>query len=45
VLELRDRKHPGKTEAAGALYLVKVDYDKDYGFPQMAKGPFMLSDN
>lgn len=44
VLALRDRKQGGKTEAPGALYLVKVDYDKDYGFPQMAKGPFMLPD-
>jgi tRNA pseudouridine38-40 synthase len=45
VLALCDRKQAGKTEAAGALYLVKVDYDRDYGFPQMAKGPFMLPDS
>ncbi len=45
VLALRDRKQSGKTEAAGALYLVKVAYDKDYGFPQMARGPFMLPDH
>lgn len=45
VLALRDRKHAGKTEAACALYLVKVDYDKDYGFPLMRKGPFMLPDS
>lgn len=45
VLALRDRKVAGKTEAPGALYLVKVDYDKDYGFPAMTKGPFMLPDN
>ncbi len=45
VLALRDRKQAGKTEAASALYLVKVDYDKDYGFPTMAKGPFMLPDS
>lgn len=45
VLAARDRKVGGKTEAPGALYLVKVDYDKDYGFPDMSKGPFMLPDN
>lgn len=45
VLAQRDRKVAGKTEAPGALYLVKVDYDKDYGFPVMAKGPFMLPDD
>lgn len=44
VLALRDRKQAGKTEAPGALYLVKVDYDKDYGFPAVRKGPFMLFD-
>jgi len=44
VLALRDRKQGGKTEAPQALYLVKVDYDKDYGFPALAKGPFMLAD-
>lgn len=44
VLAARDRKLAGKTEAPGALYLVKVDYDRDYGFPAMAKGPFMLPD-
>ena len=44
VLALRDRKQGGKTEAPGALYLVKVDYDQDYGFPVSSKGPFMLSD-
>jgi tRNA pseudouridine38-40 synthase len=45
VLASCDRKQAGKTEAAAALYLVKVDYDKDYGLPLMAKGPFMLPDN
>jgi tRNA pseudouridine38-40 synthase len=45
VLDTCDRKQAGKTEAAKALYLVKVEYDKDYGFPVMAKGPFMLPDN
>jgi tRNA pseudouridine38-40 synthase len=44
ILALRDRKQAGKTEAPGALYLVKVDYDRDYGFPLMEKGPFMLPD-
>ena len=44
VLALRDRKHIGKTEAPNALYLVKVEYDKDYGLPVFAKGPFMLPD-
>ncbi len=44
VLALRDRKQAGKTEAPGALYLVKVEYDGDYGFPMVAKGPFMLPD-
>ncbi|HQQ62476.1 MAG TPA: tRNA pseudouridine(38-40) synthase TruA [Pseudomonadales bacterium] len=45
VLAARDRKAGGKTEAPGALYLVKVDYDKDYGLPVMPKGPFMLPDS
>ncbi len=45
VLLACDRKHAGKTEAAGALYLVNVAYDKDYGFPQTTKGPFMLPDH
>lgn len=45
VLASCDRKQAGKTEAANALYLVKVGYDKDYGFPEMSKGPFMLPDN
>lgn len=45
VLALRNRGQGGKTEAPGALYLVKVDYDRDYGLPAMPKGPFMLADN
>jgi tRNA pseudouridine38-40 synthase len=45
ILEARDRIQGGKTEAPGALYLVKVDYDSDYGLPVMPKGPFMLADN
>ncbi len=45
VLGLRDRKQGGKTEAPGALYLVKVDYEESYLLPKMPKGPFMLPDN
>ena len=45
VLAQRDRKAAGKTEAPGALYLVKVDYDDSYNLPVMAKGPFMLADD
>lgn len=43
-LACRDRRLGGKTEAAGALYLVKVDYDEAHGLPQMPRGPFMLPD-
>lgn len=42
VLASRDRTQAGKTEKAGALYLVGVGYDRDYGFPAHPKGPFML---
>lgn len=42
VLAARDRRVAGKTEKAGALYLVGVGYDRDYGLPAVAKGPFML---
>lgn len=44
VLAQRDRTQAGKTEAAGALYLVKVDYGMDYGLPVRPLGPFMLPD-
>lgn len=44
VLAQRDRTQAGKTEAAGALYLVGVDYGVDYGLPVRPKGPFMLPD-
>lgn len=40
-----DRTQAGKTEAPGALYLVKVDYDSEFGLPLMPKGPFMLADD
>lgn len=45
VLAAKNRSLAGKTEKAGALYLVRVGYDRDYGFPLHAKGPFMLPDS
>lgn len=44
VLAARDRKQAGKTEYAGALYLVRVEYGEEHRLPIRAKGPFMLAD-
>ncbi|MBF0265937.1 MAG: tRNA pseudouridine(38-40) synthase TruA [Gammaproteobacteria bacterium] len=36
VLDSKDRCQGGKTASGEGLYLVRIGYDKDYGFPQQA---------
>ncbi len=35
----------GATAKAGGLYLVDVDYPKEFGLPQVAMGPLFLPDD
>ena len=42
VLEAKDRQVAGMTASPYGLYLVKVYYPDEYGFPQMPGGPFFL---
>ncbi len=45
LLHAKDRKLAGATAKAGGLYLVDVDYPKEFGLPQVAIGPLFLPDN
>ncbi len=44
VLASKDRTQAGITAPAQGLYLVRVDYPKDFGLPVFPKGPFFMDD-
>ena len=45
LLEAKDRKLAGPTAKAEGLYLIDVDYPKEWDLPRVPLGPLFLPDN